>query len=207
MRSVARSSFRRALSLCWAGSAPAAAGQGMITVLDPQSLAARCLDRLGAMAREDGQYDQALTCHTQALELARTAGDWSAETRARNGIGQVLLARGGLEGAAEEARAALATSNVVGDRVGQATALRLMAALDAARGDYAAAERHAHHALAISANVQARELEAQLWEDLAGLALVQGHAEEAAAARLEGERLRRPWLGSGVTAEAVLGAA
>jgi ATP/maltotriose-dependent transcriptional regulator MalT len=204
---VARNGFRRALSLCWAAAPPATSGLGIVAVIDPQSLAARCLDRLGAMAREEGQLEQALTCHRQALELARAAGDWSAETRARNAIGQVYLARGELAGAAAESRAALATSNVVGDRVGQATALRLMAALGAAHGDYGAAERHAHHALAISANVQARGLEAQLWEDLAGLAFAQGHADEAAAARLEVERLRRPWLGSGATVEAVLGAA
>ncbi len=204
-KAAARSHLRRALSLCWAVAPLATSALGMIPVIEPQSLAARCLDQLGALEREAGQYEQALACHQQALELARAAGDWSAETRARNALGRLLLARGELESADEEARAALATSNVVGDRVGQATALQLMAALDAARGDYGAAERHAHHAVAISANVQARELEAQLWEVLADLALAQGNAEEALAARQEAERLRRPWLGNSVAAGAVLG--
>jgi tetratricopeptide (TPR) repeat protein len=203
----ARATIARALSLCWAAPESTTSALGVVTIMHPQSMAARCLDRLGELESAEGMYDLAMAYHQHALRLAQAGEDWTGEIRSRNAIGRVLLAQGEQASAIEEARAALSTSNAVGDRVGQATALQLMAAISKAQGDYPAAERDAHHALAISANVRARDLEARLWEDMATLAQAQGHEEEVSAARLEVERVRRLRWGPGMPAEAVVGAA
>jgi tetratricopeptide (TPR) repeat protein len=197
----------RALSLCRDAPGPAASALGTIAIIEPLSLAARCLTRLGAMDREAGRAEQALACFQQALDLARSGGDWGAETRARTAIGRIRLEYGDGAAALEQARAALGTSNAVGDRVGQATALRLLAAVSAARGDYASAERDAHHALVISAGARAWKLEAQLWEDMAAMAQAQGNDEDVTAARHEVERLQRLRWDDAAPAEAMIGAA
>jgi class 3 adenylate cyclase/tetratricopeptide (TPR) repeat protein len=188
----ARELYQHTLNLCWAQSQWS--GQaGPAAWLDGRSIAARALDGLGRLEIAAGALEEGIGCHRQALDVARTAGDWCAEARAREGLGRAYLAAGDPDKAMAEARAALTMSNAVGDRSGQAAALRLIGAVSAARGDYAAAERDAHYALAISAGARARALEARLWADVAEYAVAQGHAEAAVAARKEAERVRHQW--------------
>ena len=200
----ARGMYRRALDLCWAEEPVSLSGLAALVALDTRSIAARCLDGLGGLDLAAGQFEQAMQCQRQALELARAAGDWCAEARARTQIGKIHLARGQSVAALEETRAALTTSNAVGDRAGQTLALRQLAAISAAGGDYAAATRDAHYALAISAGARARMLEAQLWDDMAYYANAQGLEEEATAARLEAERARRARMPSAEVARLAL---
>lgn len=196
---AARALHRQALRLCWQ-SMPFTNLRSLDPLLDAQSLAARCTNGLGAAALTSGQLSQALRLHRQALALARAAGDWSAETRARERVARVYLARGEREAALVELRAALATSHAVGDRAGQALAMRQLATISAASGDYAEAQRYAYHAQAISAGTRARVLEADLLEDIAGFAAAQGLDDEAEAAHLEAEQLRRQWWGGAAAA-------
>ncbi len=199
--SAARRLLRRALARCRATSPVE------IALLNPDSLAARCLDSLGDLELALRRPTAALRLHRQALDLAGAIADWGSEIRARISIGQALLLRGKLEGAYVEARAALSKSNAVGDRAGQVCALRLLGAIRAAQGDYIGAEGDAHLAATYSAAARLRALEVQIWEDLAGYAAAQGLDEAADEARQEAERLRRHWLGESPppAAEAAVG--
>jgi class 3 adenylate cyclase len=184
---AARSLYRHALTLCLAGDGP---GQHASFAVDTRTVASRALDGLGRLERAAGRPAEAVAHQRGAIALAELAGDWCAETLAREGLGRALLAQESLDAAYAEARVALHTSNAVGDRGGQARALRLLAAISAARGDYAAAGRDAHYALANSAGALARHTEAAIWEEIAGYAAAQGQPDEAAAARQEAARAR-----------------
>ncbi|HMQ33390.1 MAG TPA: AAA family ATPase, partial [Chloroflexaceae bacterium] len=195
-RDVARRLLRRALGRC--RTAP----PSEVALLTPDSLAARCLDGIGALDLAAGRHGAALRLHRQALDLAGATGDWGAEVRARVLIGQAHLGLGELAAAFVEARAALTKSNAIGDRAGQVGALRLLAAISAAEGNYAEAERDVHLAATFSAAARARGLEVQTWEELARYAAAQGLDDDAAEARREAERLRRHWWGEQAPAEA-----
>ena len=174
-------------------------------LLTSEGLAARCLDGLGANALANGQIETALHYHRLALDLAGATGDWSAEIRARVEIGVAYLARGDQNLAFLEGRAALTKSNAALDRAGQARALRLLAAINAARGAFAEAERDAQLAATYCASARARALEVQIWEDLAGYATAQGLDEAADEARQEAERLRRHWRSEATPTEMPIG--
>ncbi|NTW02816.1 MAG: hypothetical protein HGA19_16305 [Oscillochloris sp.] len=72
-------------------------------------------------------------------------------------------------------------------------ALQQLAAISAAQEDFDEAQRRSWHALAISASLRTRVLEAQILQDIAGFAAAQGMDEEAEAARQEAERVRQQW--------------
>jgi class 3 adenylate cyclase/tetratricopeptide (TPR) repeat protein len=190
---AARSLYQHALVLCRLPEVMADKGRA-VPLPDPRSIAARSCDGLARLELANGDRETARALGQQALELARSAGDWCVELRVREGLARILLATGELEATLSEAKTMLATSNAVGDRVGQAQALRLMAHVSADRGDYGAAGRDAHYALAIGAGAGARALEAELWDDVATYAAAQGQHEEAAAAHQEAQRARRPRL-------------
>ncbi len=161
--------------------------------LDEHVMASRCLNHLGRVAIQQGQLSTALRRFQQALDFARATNSWSNEVWARVGISEVHLARHKNDAAMIEANSALSTSQAVGDRTGQALALTQLAAISAAHEDYDEALRRAWHALAISANMRARVLEAHILRDIAGFAMAQGMDEEAEAARQEAERVIQHW--------------
>ncbi|RRR71277.1 MAG: adenylate/guanylate cyclase domain-containing protein [Candidatus Viridilinea halotolerans] len=164
---------------------------GSALLLSPNVVAAYCYDQLGILALAADCPTEALNYHSASLALGRQTDDWSAETRARVGRGWAFLVRQEFGDAELEARASLATSSAINDRVGQAEALRLLAALSAAQGDLFTAERDAHYAVTISARAGAHLVEAQIWADIADYFAAQGQAEAAVGAREEAARVRR----------------
>jgi tetratricopeptide (TPR) repeat protein len=191
----ARRLHRRALALCRGRHPgeqepePSAAHRW----IDDRAMASRCLNHLGHVAFQQGRLGGAMACFRQALDLARASNSWSSEARARAGISMVHLGLHNSAAALVEANKALSTSQAVGDRTGQALALKQLAAISAAHEDYDEAQRRAWHALAISANTRARVLEAQILQDIAGFATAQGMDEEAEAALQEAERVSQHW--------------
>jgi len=161
--------------------------------LDDRVMASRCMNHLGQVAIQQGQLSTALRRFQQALDFARATNSWSNEVWARVGISEVHLSRHKSDAAMIEANSALSTSQAVGDRTGQALALTQLAAISAAHEDYDEALRRAWHALAISANMRARVLEAHILHDIARFAMAQGMDEEAEAARQEAERVIHHW--------------
>ncbi|MFV9506929.1 MAG: AAA family ATPase [Oscillochloridaceae bacterium umkhey_bin13] len=162
-----------------------------LALLTPTAVMVRCLNNLGSLALHEGQSHEAMHQHTRALDLASGGGDWSSASRAQALRGWSQLVRGATDAALADARMAWTASTAVGDRYGQALALRLLAATSAKDGAYDAAERDAHFAASISARAGMRHLEAEIWQDLVGYALAQGQLEAAEGARQERERALR----------------
>lgn len=184
---------RQALNLCQAALGSLSRSPTQMIILDPLSLAVRCLNNLGSIKLCHGDRQRAQAYYQQALELARSTGDLSSETRARERLGDLFLLNNNLEAATDEAQRALSISHAVSDRTGQSQALRQLAQISAAYGDYAEAQRRAWHALAISTTTRSRVIEVEILQDIAHFAAAQGQDEEAEAARLEANRVREQW--------------
>lgn len=84
---------------------------------------ARILTLLGASQGALGQLDQAMIFNTQALELARTAGDSACEIANLNHLSRIAIAQNNYSEAIDQSQRALLLSRQKGDRPGQANAL------------------------------------------------------------------------------------
>lgn len=105
------------------------------------------LNTRGIVARERGDYAQAVACHEEALQLATASGNLGEEAEALVGLGYALSFSGNLErGAAYSAHGVAVWRAVGGDR---ATARALLSSAAAAqhRGDFAGSELLAREAL------------------------------------------------------------
>ncbi len=89
--------------------------------------------------RSQGYWDEALTLHRAALELARRSGDRLAEAMALTDIGEMQSLTGDGGSAAQSVIQALELYRHVPDKLGEASALNELGALQRATGQHAAA--------------------------------------------------------------------
>ncbi|MFC0625082.1 ATP-binding protein [Kribbella deserti] len=115
------------------------------------------LQRLGGVARERGDYEQAEVLHRQSLTLAESLGDRSAEAWAQNHLGFVAWLRGDLAVGAEWCRQARETFRSLGDGEGLAWSLISLGAIAQYGGDLAGAETLLRESLALSQRLGYRE--------------------------------------------------
>ena len=84
---------------------------------------ARILTLLGYSMRALGQYDRSIAFHTEALEIARTAGDRPCEIANLNHLSRTCVAQKDYTGAINYSQRALILARQTGDRLGEANAL------------------------------------------------------------------------------------
>ncbi len=84
---------------------------------------ARILTLLAYSQRVVGQFEQAISFHEQALEIARTAGDRACEIANLNHLSRTYLDRKNYAEAINYSQRALILSRQTGDRLGEANAL------------------------------------------------------------------------------------
>jgi predicted ATPase len=138
------------------------------TELDDTITRARARTLLGWVALADGDLDEALGMHEQAVQLARASGDRWSLVRALNELGNVLLIRGEFDAAAGTLAEALAISREVGlpDATGRVLTNLGLAVLS--RGDAEKAAGHLREALTLFATTGS----VAAWAALLGLAAV-----------------------------------
>jgi predicted ATPase len=138
------------------------------TELDDTITRARARTLLGWVALADGDLDEALRMHEQAVQLARASGDRWSLLRALNELGNVVLIRGEFDAAAGTLAEALAISREVGlpDATGRVLTNLGLAVLS--RGDAEKAAGHLREALTLFATTGS----VAAWAALLGLAAV-----------------------------------
>ncbi len=102
-------------------------------------------DLAGLYASQD--YDAALTCGTQAIDLARDLGDPCDEAGALNRLGNIMVNQTHLDGGLVLHRGALETFERLGDRWGCADSLDLIGIVHYLAGDVPEAREHFQRAL------------------------------------------------------------
>jgi tetratricopeptide (TPR) repeat protein len=153
------------------------------TELDDTITRARARTLLGWLALADGDLDEALRMHEQAVQLARASGDRWSLLRALNELGNVVLIRGEFDAAAGTLAEALAISREVGlpDATGRVLTNLGLAVLS--RGDAEKAAEHLSEALTLFATTKS----SAAWAALLGLAAVANTNDDPRrAARLLG---------------------
>jgi tetratricopeptide (TPR) repeat protein len=88
---------------------------------------ARPLNNLAELARMRGDLDRAEQLHARALAIVRDVGDLGSQPNMLCGLGHVYLARGEVTATESLAREAIGISERLGNRLGTASALELLA--------------------------------------------------------------------------------
>jgi tetratricopeptide (TPR) repeat protein len=138
-----------------------------------------------------GNYDDALSRASRALELAVGADYPKDEVDARNTIGTVHRRTGRLADAVEHHRTALATSRETGFRRGEVAALRELASDHLALGNLAEALEHGQAARDLAKAGHMRVCEAPVLTELAAIHLAMGDRALARALAEESVELNR----------------
>jgi hypothetical protein len=100
---------------------------------------ARPLNNLGELARTRNDLDTAERLHGQALAIARDLGDLSSQPSMLCGLGHVHLARGQAAATRQLAAEAIEISEAIGNRLGTAAGLELVALAEVDRDPVLAA--------------------------------------------------------------------
>lgn len=108
---------------------------------------AHSLTSLGIVCWRLGRYEEAITHHERALEIARRIGDKPELGRALTGLGIVYWQRGRTAEAIESSKQATDLYREIGDRIGQARALGNLGCIYDRVGDLVAAVRHHQQAM------------------------------------------------------------
>ena len=148
--------------------------------MDEDRAVAFVLYDLGAMARSQGNYDQAAKMLEEAVTLFREIGNkWGLST-VYYGIGEVAWARGEYEQAARMFEDSLALSRELDAKFSIALALYGLGKVAQSRGDHESAEKLHREALTIRRGTWDRPGIARSLEAFAALAVSQGQMERAA---------------------------
>jgi predicted ATPase/DNA-binding response OmpR family regulator len=148
---------------------------------DQLSLRARALYGLGWLARDQGDYAQAMSYHRESLTLFRELDDKHGIAEALRGVGELALSQGDLPRAKALFEESLVFSQHAVDREDRAWSLSHLGRVALEQGHYAEASAQIEQSLALF-----RELNVQAgvgWSlhNLGRVALEQGHYAEASA--------------------------
>jgi tetratricopeptide (TPR) repeat protein len=156
---------------------------------------AEALHNLAITYREQGDLGQALEHEARAAHESGAAGDVALEAKVRSGRAQIRLFAGDAVVAQREVQNAIALQRKIGDVVGEAESLRVLANALAGVGKVHEAEAMLYEVIGRATTVNRPLLVAQAERDLAALLHEQGRAEHAAT--LAGRaRTRFEYLGA-----------
>ena len=131
--------------------------------------------------RSQGHWEQAMTLHHSAIEVAREIGTKQAEARALTDLGDMQYLTDDYQGAEASLRAALQMCAELDDRLGQADALRELGAVQLARGEHDAAGESLARALEKYMSLSDQIGEADALRELGAVQQACGHYQDAAA--------------------------
>jgi tetratricopeptide (TPR) repeat protein/transcriptional regulator with XRE-family HTH domain len=130
--------------------------------------------------RTQGYWDQAMTLHHSALDIAREIGARQAEARALTDLGDMQYLSDNYPAAEGSLRDALRMCTELDDRLGQADALRELGAVQLARSEHNAAEKSLTTALEKYMSLNDRIGEADSLRELGAVQQACGHYQDAA---------------------------
>lgn len=159
---------------------------------------AEALHNLAITYREQGDLAQALETEERAALESEAAGDLALEAKIRGGRAEIRLLAGDAEIAQLEVQRALAMQRDIGDVVGEAESLRILAATRAALDQLGHAEALLYEVIGRAATLNRPLLLAQAQRDLATLLHRLGRDEQAASLA---DRARERFEQLGVTVE------
>jgi tetratricopeptide (TPR) repeat protein len=142
----------------------------------------------GELLFEQGSFVEAGAAFRRAAAQERAGGLAEPAPGTRLALGAAALELGHLDEARDEARAAQAQARAGRDRLAESEALALLAAVDARRGDFAAAEAGLERAMVICQGLGAPLYEARVMAQLGGV-LSTGPRRFGAAGRCFGAAL------------------
>ncbi len=169
-----RGEHERALSL-FRLSLPAYQKVGFLVGL------AQTAHNLGIVHRDLGRWPEADRSYQIALRRARQLGDERLTAMARVGRAEVSHRRGDDAYAGAEAKHALQTFVRIGDELGRADALRLLASVAAAQASWESANRNYDEALDLARTYANPLLEAEILEGRGELHAATGRGAQARA--------------------------
>ncbi len=149
------------------------------------------LMRLGQVLELVGQWDEAVACYTEALNVAQSAGSVEGQTQAQIAIGEIHRKRGHFGVAAGWFDQAYSAAQTTGDQPGMAKALICNGTLAAQQGDYAVATTLYAQSLAIRRSLDDQPNVANNLNNLAILAQFQGEYSLSRAYHEEALAIRR----------------
>jgi predicted ATPase/class 3 adenylate cyclase/Tfp pilus assembly protein PilF len=142
---------------------------------------ARALNGAGALAHDQGDFEQAEALHRESLAIARECGDRESLAVALNNLGNVALDQGSAAAAATFYQEALALWQELGNMRGIATLLNNLGNVARDRGDYEEATAFFRQSLALQRELGNQRGIASSLNNLGNLAISQGSYESAAA--------------------------
>ncbi|MDP9367537.1 MAG: tetratricopeptide repeat protein [Chloroflexota bacterium] len=145
----------------------------------PAAVRAAALDGQGVLAATQGDSDQAVVLHEQALSTARMSGDRAGAARSLTNLGVVAHQCGDYERAKEHYEAALELLRELEDERGIANSLHGLGMLALFSGDFAGATNYFTECLAISKKREDTRNVATALEMLGVLAYLQENFLEA----------------------------
>jgi len=131
--------------------------------------------------RSQGHWDQAMTLHHSAIEVAREIGTKQAEARALTDLGDMQYLTDDYQAAEDSLRTALRMCTELDDRLGEADALRELGAVQLARGEHDAATESLTRALQKYMSLSDRIGEADALRELGAVQQARGHYQDAAS--------------------------
>ncbi len=130
--------------------------------------------------RTQGHWDQAMTLHHSALDVAREVGAKQAEARLLTDLGDMQYLSDNYPAAEESLRTALRICTELDDRLGQADALRELGAVQLARSEHENAEKSLMTALDLYMSLSDRIGEADCLRELGAVQQACGRYQDAA---------------------------
>ena len=155
------------------------------------ALRAKALAGAGALARNQGDYEQATARLSESLALQRQLGDKRGIASALNHLGRVFYLRGDYKGAISLLEESLAIRRQLGDRKGMADSLGHLGLVLKALGDYERAITLHEESLALQRELADKRGIATALSNLGFVRYDQGDNSRAAALFEESLALRR----------------
>lgn len=155
------------------------------------ALRAKALVGAGALARHQGDYEQARTRLEESLALQRELGDKPGIASALNHLGRVFYLRGDYKGAVAPLEESLAIRRQLGDRKGMADSLGHLGLVLKVLGDYERAITLHEESLALQRELGDKRGIATALSNLGFVRYDQGENSRAAALFEESLALRR----------------
>jgi tetratricopeptide (TPR) repeat protein len=137
------------------------------------------LNRLGRLYDSLGDYDQALLCYRQALQISQDIGDKKGEGTVLNNISLIYLDKGDYDTALHYLTQTLEIDHELGNKQGDGATLNNLSRIYEAKGDYDTALHYLTQSLQITQDGGDKQGEGAILNNLAGIASVKGDYDTA----------------------------
>jgi tetratricopeptide (TPR) repeat protein len=158
--------------------------------LDDKASIGALLSNLGLVAHWEREFAAARELYEESLEIRHELGDKWAIAISFNNLGYLAIEQKDYEWARIQLQASLSLQREVGDRYMMADTLTNLGIVARDQGDYGEARALLREGLTINNELENRVGTAYVLEEIAGLAVLLGHAKQALRLSGAAERLR-----------------